>query len=91
MKSKIAKNFKKFLESLEDTSKKINPTEVSFRIYYEMFKIREAQWKYKENFNRKIDYSLSDIFQDIIAHYLKKTLPNNFEIFVEEKTSGSFI
>src|SRR3989344_5815181 len=85
MKSRIAHCFNQLLESLSNTRKKINPKNVSWHIYYELFKIREAQWRFKIDFKRKIDYSLSDFFQDIVAHYLKRTLPTNFEVVVEEK------
>ena len=74
MESKIANNFNKLLESLSDTHEKTNPKEISWFIYYNLFRIRESQWKYKVLFKRRVDYSLSNIFQDIIAHYLKKIL-----------------
>lgn len=85
MESKIANNFNKLLESLSDTHRRINSKKVSWLIYYNIFRIRESQWKYKVDFKRKIDYSLSNIFQDIVAHYLKKTLSSNFEVIIEEK------
>ena len=86
MKSDIVNNFSKFLNSLSDTRKKVNLGNISFKIYYEMFRIREAQWKYKGDFERRRDHSTSEIFQDLIAHYLKRALPSNFNVILEEKS-----
>jgi hypothetical protein len=63
----------------------INRNEVSKRIFLDLFKIRQAQLEFKNKFNRHIDSSLSDIFQDLIAFYLKNTLPKEYEIYLEEK------
>ncbi len=84
-KSPIAENFKNFLLAMQDTNKTDLPEDVSFQIFYDLFKIREAQWEYSKNFRREIDFSLADIFQDIIAHYLKRLLPTKYEIILEYK------
>ena len=83
--SDIADSFCNFLVCLQDTNKNNLPEDIGFQIFYDLFKIREAQREYKINFCRKIDYSLSDIFQDIIAHYLKKILPKEYEVILEYK------
>jgi hypothetical protein len=88
IKSKISKHFEKFLEALQSEDEDIDHPDIGFQIYYDLFKIRDAQWKYKLNVNRKIDYSLSDIFQDIVAHYLRKYLPKKYNILIEDKDDG---
>src|SRR5690606_11936528 len=49
------------------------------------FKINLAQCKFRQNFNIKKKTINSDLFQDIIAYYLKISLPNEYEILLEEK------
>lgn len=83
--SNISKHFEKFLSALKKTDKKECHPDTSFQIYYDLFKIREAQWKYKIDTSRGIDYSLSDIFQDIIARYLRIYLPKKYKILIEYK------
>ena len=85
LKSEIGKSFEKFLLSLEETKSRYYHKDISFQIYYDLFKIRQAQWNYKLKVNRKIDYSLSDIFQDIIAHYLRHSLPKTYSVILECK------
>lgn len=84
--STIAENFERFLYSLENTSlnKNINK-DITLQIFYDLFRIREAQWMYKINFKRGIDHSLSEVFQDLIAHYLKMVLSKEYEIILEYK------
>jgi hypothetical protein len=83
-KSPIAKSFENLLLSLEKTKSYKNKEDILFKIYYDLFKIRQAQWAYKIKINRKIDYSLSEIFQDIISHYLRSSLPKTYSIFLEQ-------
>jgi hypothetical protein len=88
MRSPIAETFNGFLGALEqinkiDIDKKNN--DLTFRIFYDLFKIRMAQWRYKKNFHREVDYSISGIFQDIFAHYLKAILPVQYEVYCEHK------
>jgi hypothetical protein len=84
-KSKISEHFEKFLESLQSENKNIDHSDITFQIYYDLFKIRDAQWRYKLRVNRSIDYSLADIFQDIVAHYFRKCLPKKYTVFIEYK------
>jgi hypothetical protein len=83
--SPISDNFERFLLSMEKSKKETCHSDISFQIYYDLFRIREAQWRYKLEINRGIDYSLSDIFQDLIAHYLRMCLPKQYEVFLELK------
>jgi hypothetical protein len=82
--SPIAEGFELFLEKLAEKDLK-HHDDISFQIYYDMFRIRAAQWKYKLEANRRIDYSVSDIFQDLIAHYLRLSLPTEYEVVIEAK------
>ena len=87
MNSSIGEAFESFLDSLNNISDTSNDSEdLSFQIFYDLAKIRIAQSKFKDCFNRKIDYSLADIFQDILAHYLKKYLGEDFKVMLEEKS-----
>ena len=70
IKSPISEKYGAFLNALLDNT--VTPHEdISYQIFYDLFRIREFQWQYKVEFSREVDSSLSDIFQDIIAHYLK--------------------
>ena len=82
--SPIAETFKNFLKTLQGDNKDFN-SDITFQIYYDLFKIREAQLEYKNKVKRGKDSSLADIFQDIIAHYLRLTLPNEYSIILEKK------
>ena len=83
--SPISDAFEKFLLSMEKSKKNTCNSDISFKLYYDLFRIREAQWKYKLEINRSVDYSLSDIFQDLVAHYLRMCLPKKYEVFLEFK------
>lgn len=82
IKSPISEKYGAFLNALLNNA--VKPHEdISYQIFYDLFRIREFQWQYKVEFGREVDASLSDIFQDIIAHYLK--ILTNYEILCEHK------
>lgn len=83
--SKFAKNYDLFLNSFLEKNPIPETEEISKLIYFDLFLIRQAQWKYKIKFNRKIDSAISDLFQDLIAYYLKNTLPEEYQVILEEK------
>ena len=86
--TEISDFFDQFLKSFYQTEKinfDLEQLEVSKSIYRHIFKIKSSLWKYGEKFNRKKRISISDIFQDIVALYLKLVLDENFEIILEEK------
>ena len=60
-------------------------THISEAFYYHICKMKLAGWKHKVEFNRDVKHSFSNFFQDIIAFYLKATLPEGFVIHVEKK------
>lgn len=47
--------------------------------------MRTYQWKYKVLFKREVDFSLSDIFQDLLIHYFRILLPQGYAVFCEHK------
>jgi len=59
--------------------------ELSEAIYFHICKMKYAGWKHRVDFERKRKHSLSEFFQDIIAFYLKTTLPSNYQIKLEHK------
>ena len=82
IKSPISEKYGAFLNALLDNT--VTPHEdISYQIFYDLFRIREFQWQYKVEFSRGVDSSLSDIFQDIIANYLK--ILSKYEILCEHK------
>jgi len=82
IKSPISEKYGAFLKALLSDTVKPHK-DISCQIFYDLFRIREFQWQYKVEFGREVDASLSDIFQDIIAHYLK--VLTNYEILCEHK------
>ncbi|MDD3976508.1 MAG: hypothetical protein PHN22_05085 [Candidatus ainarchaeum sp.] len=84
--SKFGKNYGLFLDSFLEKNTISETEDISKLIYLDLFLIRQAQWNYKIKFNRKIDSSVSDIFQDLIAYYLKNSLSNEYQVILEEKT-----
>jgi hypothetical protein len=82
IKSPISEKYGAFLKALLSDTVKPHK-DISCQIFYDLFRIREFQWQYKVEFGMEVDASLSDIFQDIIAHYLK--VLTNYEILCEHK------
>ncbi len=86
--NEISDFYDKFLESFYQTKKTnfdLEQNEISKSIYKHIFKIKSSLWKFGEKFNRLKRSSISDIFQDLIALYLKLSLDDNFEVILEKK------
>jgi hypothetical protein len=81
--SRIATSFSKFLASLQETSP-LSPEEASICIWYDLAGIRAALHEYSDNVNRKKRWTISDIFQDLVAHYLRRTLPECYSVKIEQ-------
>lgn len=81
-----AEHYQKFLESLSQT-KKINcdltSTILSKNLYYDLWKIQEAAWKYMVNNHRSDRHPISEIAQDLIAFYLRAALPDEYSVQLE--------
>ncbi|MBI1822203.1 MAG: hypothetical protein HY036_09460 [Nitrospirae bacterium] len=84
VRSPISDKYSFFLNALLKINKKLSG-DVSYHLFYDLFKIRAAQWKYKVKANREVDSALSDVFQDLIAHYFRVLLPKRFEVLCEHK------
>ncbi|MGQ1891942.1 hypothetical protein ACT29H_15990 [Thermophagus sp. OGC60D27] len=85
----IGNSYAKFLDSflnvenIDDLNSSKN--EISKSIYKQIFKIKVAQWKYKVKFKRRRNMAISDLFQDIVAFYISRSLGSDFEVIIEEK------
>lgn len=70
--------YKQFFNSFLSDKKLIvdlEKKEVSQAIYFHLCKMKYAGWCHRILFNRGVKHSLSEIFQDVIAFYLKASLP----------------
>jgi len=67
----------------------LNGTKISEDIYFQLCKIQYIGWKHRILYKRKIKVSIAEIFQDIIAYYMKAVLPKNYEVLLEEKTGNT--
>ncbi len=72
-----------YIDEIDDLDIKNN--EISKSIYKHIFRIKAAQWKYKIMFNRRKSSAISDIFQDIVALYLKNALGCEYDVIIEER------
>jgi hypothetical protein len=62
-----------------------NGTAISEAIFFHLCKMKYAGWRHRVNFNRHRKHSLSDLFQDIVAFYMRATLPDSFGVHLEMK------
>ena len=73
--------YKQFLESFLSMSVEselkpdLDKKDISYAIYFHLCKMKYAGWSHRVKFNRGLKHSLSEIFQDVIAFYLKAYLP----------------
>lgn len=87
---KIFKGSKHYSELLDSfscgaTLERGDNKDISEAIYFHIFKMKYAGWQHKVNFKRGRKHSFSDFFQDIIAFYLKASLPKGYEVKLESK------
>lgn len=85
----LTNNYIQFIESfaqIENEDFDLKKNDISEAIFKHIFQIKIAQWKKRIQFNRLKKISISDTFQDIIALYLKISLSDNFEVFLEKKS-----
>lgn len=81
-----AEHYQKFLESLskiERVDYDLNSTKISKNIYYDLWKIQEAAWKYMIDNSRSDRHPISEIAQDLIAYYLRAALPEGYKVRLE--------
>ena len=63
----------------------LNGTKISEDIYFQLCKIQYIGWKHRILYKRNVKVDISDVFQDIIAYYIKAVLPKKYEVLLEEK------
>ena len=51
--------------------------------------MKHAGWRMRVEFKRQKRHSLSDFFQDIVAFYLRASLPKTFEVELETKIADT--
>jgi hypothetical protein len=84
VKSPVSDKFTEFLNELLSTGHK-PCKDITYQLFYDLFKMRSSQWKYKVLSKREVDFSLSDIFQDLLAHYFRILLPKEYSVYCEHK------
>jgi hypothetical protein len=91
---KIHENYRQFLASFSEIEKdkieKYNDgkSEISKEIFRQMFKIRQYAHEHGINFDRGRSPTMADIFQDIIAYYLKTFLDDRYKVRLEVEEKG---
>jgi hypothetical protein len=93
VKLELANNYGKFFDFLDliETERPIysidsfNGIKISEDLFCEVCKIQYIGWKHRILYKRDIKSSISDVFQDIIAYFLKAALPKNYEVLLENK------
>lgn len=78
-------NFIEALSDYENVEFDLEDNEMSKSIFKHIFKIKLAQWKLRIKFKREKKTAISDLFQDIIAYYLKTYFSDDYEIILEQK------
>ena len=84
--------YSKLLDSFANGDKlsvDLNSNEISKAIFYHTCKMKHAGWRMRVEFKRQKRHSLSDFFQDIVAFYLRASLPKTFEVELETKIADT--
>lgn len=87
--TEISKLFSSFIEAYADIEVEdfdLESNTISEEIYKHIFRIKVSLWKHNIEFNRRKRMALPDIFQDIIALYVKIALKEDFEVILEERS-----
>lgn len=63
----------------------LDDTAITEAIFFHICKMKSAGWRHRINFKRSRKHSIADLFKDIIAFYLKATLPDTYTIELEKK------
>ncbi|MBS1593131.1 MAG: hypothetical protein JST90_02325 [Bacteroidetes bacterium] len=89
---KASKFYSEMLDSFASSAKidvDYSATNVSKAIYFHVVKMKYAGWKHRVNFNRFKKYTSAELFQDIVAFYLKAILPSHYQLELERKVNKS--
>ena len=68
----ISEKYNDLLNTLSSVGEPINPSEITQEIFTEMSLIRYYGWVYRKNMNRMVKHTTAELFQDLIAHKLKR-------------------
>jgi hypothetical protein len=58
-------------------------TFISEALYFHLCRMKHAGYLHKKAFNRQKKHALADVFQDLVAFYLRTILPPEFEVQLE--------
>ncbi|MFM0140377.1 McrC family protein [Caballeronia grimmiae] len=61
---------------------------LSRALFFHLARMRLTGWKHRVDFKRWRKHPLSELFQDLLAFYLRRALPDDFEISLEEASSS---
>jgi hypothetical protein len=83
----ISEKYNDLLNTLCSVGEPINPSEITQEIFIEMSLIRYYGWVYSNNMNRMVRHTTAELFQDLIAHKLKRAFVGyeNVKLVLEEK------
>jgi hypothetical protein len=86
--SDITRHFSNFIESFSNVENEefdLDSIEISEAIFRHIFKIKSSLWKHGVDFNRRKRMPISEIFQDLVAFYIKLGLNSeDYEVVLEE-------
>lgn len=83
-----SKHYTELLASFSTNEKlkvDLNDRELSEAIYFHICKMKYAGWRHRVDFKRGRKHPFPEFFQDIIAFYLRASLPEGYEIELEHK------
>lgn len=66
----------------------LSKNRISEDLFFQIFKIKLSGWKYRVKFNRVKKHSIADIFQDLIALYLKACLSGEYSVELEKSINN---
>lgn len=61
----------------------LESTHLSEALYYHLCRIKYAGWRHRVQFKRGKKHSVADVFQDLLAFYLRAALPEEYEVRLE--------
>ena len=84
IRSPIGESYAKHLEAFSNDKQNVH-SDVLFQLFYDLYKIRQAIYRYKRDVKRQRTSSTADILQDLIGKYLRIKLSDDYEVSLEYK------
>ena len=84
IRSPIGESFAKLLEAFSNDKQNVHG-DVLFQLFYDLYKVRDALYKYTKVVHRQKIWPTPDIFQDLLGKYLRIKLSRDYEVFLEYK------